>query len=320
MRSFSTTAVESSWRVRRSNRSTAPASAALRLGTLIHLGLEAWWLAKDERLAAALAAVAAHAEGFDSYDLVDAEELLRGYDARWGDEPYETIAVEQEFRTPLINPETGAASKTFERAGKIDVIAFKEDFGTKVIIEHKTSGEDISPGSAYWARVRMDGQISGYFRGAEALGHEVSECIYDVIGKVSLRPKKATPPEAQKRKADGTLYANQREHDETPDEYRARVREHIATHPDDYYQRAEIVRLEDELRAYDLETWQQATQMRDAQRLGIAPRNPDACTRFGSVCGFFDVCSGAASLDDDTRFQRLSWAHPELTPPKEGDR
>lgn len=290
---------------------------ALRFGTLAHYGLEALWLAGSDRLAAALAAIAAHAtEHSDVYEIVDAEELLRGYDARWGDETYQVIAVEAEFRTPLINPETLAPSKTFERAGKCDVLAF--DFrNRKVLIEHKTSGEDISPGSAYWARVRMDGQISGYFRGAESLGHLVEACIYDVIGKVSLRPKRATPPESRRYTKAGALDARQRETDETPEEYRARVREHIATHPDDYYQRAEVVRLDSELRAYDLETWQQATQMRDAQRLGIAPRNPDACTRFGGVCGFFDVCSGVASLDDESRFKRLEWAHPELTP-KEG--
>ena len=138
---------------------------------------------------------------------------------------------------------------------------------------------------------------------------------------------KATPLEARKytvEKIDkktgavlepSRLYASCREHDETPDEYRARIREHIAANPDAYYQRGEVVRLESEMHAYDLETWQQAVQMRDAQRLGIAPRNPEACSRFGSVCSFFDVCSGAASLEDESRFKRLAWAHPELTPP-----
>lgn len=292
-------------------------SDALRFGALFHFGLEAWWLATVDRLAAGLAAFAEHAsEGLDQFELVRAEELLRGYDARWGDESYETIAVEAEFRTPLVNPESNGLSKTFERAGKIDVIAY-DPTRRKVIVEHKTSGEDISSGSSYWARLRMDGQVSGYFRGAESLGHAVEECLYDVIGKVGLKPYKATPLESRKYlKSDPTkLHANQRERDETPEEYRARVREHIATHPDDYYQRAPVVRLESEMRAYDLETWQQAVQMRDAQRLGIAPRNPDACTRFGSVCGYFDVCSGAAALDDESRFKRLAWAHPELTQP-----
>lgn len=288
---------------------------ALRFGTAMHKGLEAWWTGIDgtDRLGCALEAVQGLAA--DPFEAVRLECLLIGYDVRWKGETYETIAVEQEFRAPLLNPETKAASKTFERAGKLDVIA-KDAKGRTVIIEHKTSGEDISPGSSYWARVRMDGQISGYFRGAEALGHEVEACIYDVIGKVSLRPyKKSTEI---KLKKDGTPYANCRLEDETPEEYRARVLEHIAANPDDYYQRAEIVRLESELRAYDLETWQQAVQMRDAQRLGIAPRNPDACSRFGQICSYFEVCSGAASLEDE-RFTKLAWAHPELTPVERGD-
>lgn len=295
-------------------------SEALRFGTLMHKGLEAWWTGIDgtERLGCALEAIQGLAA--DEYEAVRLECLLIGYDIRWRSEDFEAISVEQEFRAPLLNPTTNAPSKTFERAGKIDVIARRKSNGRKVIIEHKTSGEDISPGSTYWARVRMDGQISGYFRGAEALGHEVESCIYDVIGKVALKPYKATPEESRKYTKDGRLYANQREADETPVEYRARVLEHIAANPDDYYQRAEIVRLESELRAYDLETWQQAVQMRDAQRLGIAPRNPDACSRFGQLCSYFDVCSGAASLEDE-RFTKLAWAHPELAPSeREGDK
>ena len=98
----------------------------LRFGTLGHIGLEVWWTLTDAgelqhtRLAAALAALRRHgAPESEPFELVRLEELLRGYDARWAGERYEVLGVELEFRAPLINPETGAKSRTFQRAGKV---------------------------------------------------------------------------------------------------------------------------------------------------------------------------------------------------------
>lgn len=280
-------------------------SLALRFGTLVHKGLEAWWgtVSVAMRLAAAIEAMRRHAgQTFDPYELVKAEALMTGYHVRWKDEPYLTIAVEAEFRTPLVNPQTGAASKTFQRAGKLDVLAVDLRLDRVVIIEHKTSGDDIGQGSSYWARLRLDGQVSGYFRGAEALGHKAEACIYDVIGKPKLRPLQAN---------------TRREKPETPEEYQARIVEEIAAEPEKFYQRGEVVRLESEMQAFDLETWQQAITMRDSARLGIAPKNPENCVRYGSTCSFFPVCCGEASLDDESMFKRLEWPHPELAQPKE---
>jgi len=289
--------------------STSADREALRFGTLVHLGLESWW--KTHSIEDALASLAS-AESEDAYELVRAEELLRGYDARWGDEPFEVIGVELEFRAPLINPDTGAASKTWQLGGKLDALAIDRN-GRTVIVEHKTSGKNIGAGSVYWARLRMDGQVSGYFRGAEALGHPAEVCLYDVIGKIKLRPCKATPAESRRYTKAGKLDARQRETDETIEEYRTRVQEEIAGNPDKYYQRGEVVRLESEMRAHDLDTWQTAGMMRDGRRLGIAPKNTDACERFESLCQYFPICTGEASLDDERLYQLLPSVHPELT-------
>jgi hypothetical protein len=94
----------------------------------------------------------------DAYELARAEAMMEGYDARWGGEHFEVLGVELEFRAPLINPETGA-SRTFERAGKLDVIVRDADW-PQVVMEHKTAGEDIGQGSSWWARLRMGGQAS----------------------------------------------------------------------------------------------------------------------------------------------------------------
>ena len=84
----------------------------------MHKALEVWWNTVD--LEAALAALAAEP---DPYARATADALMRGYHVRWKDEPIRVIAVERPFVAPLVNPETGAASRTVELAGKCDAIA-----------------------------------------------------------------------------------------------------------------------------------------------------------------------------------------------------
>lgn len=282
-----------------------PASAIaepLRVGTLGHHALEAWWKGSDEeRIVDALAAIVDHATPeSDPYEIVRVEELIRGYDARWSDEHYEVIGVELEFRAPLVNPETGAKSRTFVRAGKLDVLVARN--GRRYVMDHKFSGEDIAPGSTFWKRLRMGGQASGYLRGAEALGNPADGFIYDVIAKVRLRPYQ---PSKTRKEA------------ETVDEYRERVRNDIAENPDKYYQRGEVVRLESEMLEHDRELWALSQTILANRRAGIAPRNTDACTRYSSTCPYFSICAGESSADS-SEFRRLEFFHPELTPQESG--
>lgn len=180
------------------------------------------------------------------------------------------------------------------------------------IVEHKTTSEDCEAGSPYWQRLRLDSQVSTYYRGARALGYDVRGCLYDVIRKPSLKPYKATPVESRKFKADGSLYANQRDRDETPDEYRTRLLEDIAAKPERYYVRGEVVRTADDEHAGAADAWMIAQSIREAERLGRFPRNVDACVRYGRTCDYFEVCTGTTSLDDRLRFRVAERAHEEL--------
>jgi hypothetical protein len=292
------------------------ASAPQRFGSLVHMGLEAWWLAAKaggDRLAAALEAVRTE-KYVEPIDLVRAEELLAAYDVRWAYEVVEVLAVEIEFEAPITNPETGATSRTYALGGKIDAIARLAD-GRVVIVEHKTSSEDISGGSDYWKRLRLDSQVSDYFVGARALGFDVEGCLYDVIGKPKLQPFEATPVDKRQYKKDGSLYASQRDRSETLDEYRARLRAHLAENLDRYYQRGIVVRLEEDERDAAFDTWQTAREVRDADRLERHPRNPNACVQWGTTCEFFAVCAREADLDDPTRYRTAKAPHEELSTP-----
>lgn len=273
-------------------------------------------------------------ETTDPFDLARATVMLAGYDARWGAEPYEVLAVEAEFRATLRNPTTGAASRTWTLGGKLDAIVRDPRNGRVLIVEHKTSADDISPGSSYWKRLKMDGQVSLYFEGARALGHEADGCMYDVLGKFGQRPSAVPVLDADGVKvvndADGKRVRTKdgkkwretgdtaqafalQTRPETVDEYRARIVEVAAANPAAYFARGEVVRLEGEVADALHDVWQVGVQIREAANAGRYPRNPDACVRYGRTCEFFDVCVGEASLEDPSRFRQNEVIHTELT-------
>jgi hypothetical protein len=309
-----------------------------RFGTLMHDGLEAWFngwqLPPEDRLAAALAAVLG--EAADPFEQVRAEELMAGYHYRWIDESarYEVLGVEVEFEGPLVNPANQAVSRTWARGGKVDALVREYDTNRKLFLEHKTSSEDIRQGSDYWVRLRMDSQVSTYYEGGRLLGHKIEGCIYDVIAKPKIRPSQVPELDddgvkivldadggrvrtkngkAWRQTADTALNYVLKTRTETPDEYRKRLIESIAAEPEAYFQRGDVVRLEEEIHEALLDDWHFARFLRDSVREDIAPRNPDACKRYGRTCEFFGVCTGTASLEDERLFVRLENVNPELT-------
>ena len=289
-------------------------SEALSFGTLIHLGLETWWKKKGD-LNATLAAMRSCPGECDAFDMERATALIEGYSARWSSEmvDLEVIAVEAEFSALIRNPQTGYPCRDLDVSGKIDVLVKRLSTGKAWLIEHKTSSEDLSAGSTYWQRLRMDPQISVYHDGALSIGHEVEGCIYDVLAKPGERPKLATPQEKRKyTKKDNKLYEGQRETDETPEEFGCRIREKLALSPDSYFGRAEVIRTDQEMEESRKDVHATALMIREETRLGRNPRNPGNCFTYGRTCEFLDVCSGCGSLDDETRFTKLDSVHPEL--------
>ena len=313
----------------------------LRFGTLNHGWLEAWWDAAHagaDRLEAALAYLSnptdrdSKALEPDPFDRARAEAMAIGYDARWSAEQLQVAGVEVEFRAALVNPASGAPSRTWQLGGKIDAIVSTPD-GRTFIVEHKTSSEDVSPGSEYWKRLRMDGQVSVYFEGARSLGLKVDGCLYDVLKKPAQRPS-AVPlvdadgvkivlgPDGQRvRTKDGKKFRESasaadgyvlQTRPETPEEFRNRLLEAIAENPTGYYARGEVVRHEAEMEEALFDVWQLGKQLRESEIAGRHPRNPDACVRYGRTCPFFDACTGTASLDDTSLFRRSTHVHPEL--------
>ena len=204
------------------------------------------------------------------------------------------------------------------------------------VVEHKTASEDVSPGSDYWKRLRMDGQVSVYFEGATSLGYAAAACLYDVLAKPALRPGNVplVDPDGVKivhdaagvrvRTKDGKKFRQTGDTElgyvlqtrpETPEEFRDRLASAVAESPDRYFSRGDVVRLDGEMNEALFDIWQLGLELREGYVAKRFPRNPDACVRFGRTCSFWSVCTGEASLDDPTRFTRLTSVHPELAGP-----
>lgn len=313
-------------------------AAALRFGTLLHLGLEAWWKAvqqesafSDHWLHAAQMALAER--NVDPLELAKLQVLLTGYHLRWRDEAphYEVLGVELQFEGPLVNPVTGAESRTWRLAGKVDVLVRDRRDGLVRVIEHKSSSEDVSPGSDYWRRLKMDGQVSVYFAGAKLLGHEPYAVLYDVVGKLrhelnavpvldehgnkvvlDAKGERVRAAQGKWRQTGDTAqgYVLQTR-PETLEEFQQRVATLVAEAPEKYFSRGEVHRLEQELADGLTDVWQLAQSLRDEERQERFPRNPDACIQPGRTCPFFAACAGEASLEDQRLYVRGE-IHPEL--------
>lgn len=257
---------------------------------------------------------------FDPYEQVRVEEMLRGYHLRWFGEAdrYDVLAVELTFDAPLLNPKTRAASKTWRLAGKIDAIVRRREDGHVLVVEHKTCGESIDDESDhYWGTLALDHQCSAYVIGAEAHGYKVDEILYDVLRKPAQRQLLATP-EADRKYTKPTkteparLYSNQRERDETVEEHRARVRETMDAAPERFFQRRPVPRTESQIADFLADAWAFGRTMREMEIAERAPRNPEACHRFGT-CGMWGVCStGTHPSDHPEQFKQVENVNQEL--------
>lgn len=301
---------------------------ALSFGTAMHALLENYWNGVSRFI------LPPPSEGLDDYRTATLKALYNGYVNRYEAEDslkYELVGAEIGFEAPLMNPETGAMSKTWHLAGKIDAIAREKATGKTIIVEHKTTSADIGPGSDYWRKIPIDGQVSGYYIGAKTAGYEAQNCLYDVIRKPTIKPSSSVPvldedglkivvDEATGErvlKKDGSPRQSAGEgmklltREETVTEWFNRLSADISSRPDYYYARLDVARSSDDLAEYLFDMWAVGREIADAERMDRFSRNPQSCSVYGT-CEYFDVCTGCASLDDVTLYKKIDTPNPEL--------
>ena len=203
---------------------TAP---ALRFGGAFHRALEARANGAGLQEAYELAKRGRRLD--EPIELAKLYGLLRGYYALYGDAggDRETVAeMHPECPWTLAIPH----SRTFEHVGIIDGLAVLKD-GRTAVVEHKTTGEDISPAAEYWTRLRFNGQLFLYVLAARANGWDVDTVVYDVIRKPAIRQR-----------------AN-----ETAEQYGERLADDCAGRPDFYFARREVAVFDGALAEFEIQ-------------------------------------------------------------------
>ena len=229
---------------------------------------------------------------------------------------------------------------------RLDEAAFGCPAGATILVEHKTTGASLDD---FREGLVVAGQAGQYTIGARAIGHAVDHVVYDVLVKPKIKPllatpeadrkyTKATPPKKCKackgigsNQVDGVhvpcdacnstgeiagepsrLYASQRTEDESAEDYGMRCSAAIDETPDAYIAQIETPRTRDEMDRFKRDLWDAHQLIQLSKDRRIIDRNTDSCIgKYGNRCEFYDVCTGAASLDDPTLFVRVG-AHPEL--------
>jgi len=311
----------------------------LRFGTAVHIALEHYAKTGDANESATLAlmefdASAPDLDSIDMYERMKIWVLLTEYFIYWPELKH--IAYEMEFEIPLVNPDTGRASRTWNLAGKIDgIIELRQPDGRLAVLEHKTTAFDVQdPGCNYWKQLRMDSQISVYLTAARKT-FEVATVIYNVIRKPQHKAKAI--PEKDKmgfkivldadgnrvKKKDG--YPRQsgdkakgytlQTRPETPEEYSERIRGLVHNDPQDWFFRQEIPRLQADLDEAACDLWLTAQMLNFCHVKNCFPKRHNQCVGFGT-CPYFDLCT--SDFDPDSGivpdgYIKLDNVHPELS-------
>lgn len=296
-------------------------SKARSFGTVMHAAIANWrkWHDADGALTCITDA------NMDPFDTATALALFRGYIETWTDDP-EFAHVEVPFELPLTNPDTNGTSRSFVSAGKIDAIDT-----TPTLWETKTTGESVAPDSEYWLRLRLDTQVTEYIAAARQAGYEISEIIYDVIRKPAMKPGSVPLLDDDGLKqyvdAEGNRAMNKNgtprqsagegltllSRPETPEEWLDRLYDDIRSRPEFYYGRRSVVRLDDDIDEFRVESWQIGQMILTCRRTGRWYRNISRFTC--SYCEFKEICLQSITVDPDnppTGFTRLENPDSEL--------
>lgn len=278
-----------------------------------------------DRLTPALDAINANlsSRSDDSQHLIAAKcrALLTGYDARWREAGYVAIEVERILVADLCNPESKGKSRSFELAGKIDVLAALAR--RRYIIDHKTTSQDISdPNSPFWRQLAIEGQVMQYMLLRWLHGDKPDGAVWDVVRKPQIAPKKLSKAEKtlavsgrsyfNRRLSDDSIMALQTDDRETLEMYEARLVDDCTyTRPEWYFQRRSIPRLDSEILEYAQELWEHSQEILHTRQTDRHLRNSGACLLYNSPCKFLGICSGHDTPESD-RWRRKELVTVEL--------
>jgi hypothetical protein len=266
----------------------------LHFGSIIHECLEAWHQRRDlDEGLAIISRLCANRLQDDNQrrDWHLATVMMRAYAVRYATDDFEIIALEKAFEGPIVNPATGAASRSFVLAGKVDGII--RIGGEYFILEHKTAGQVDGD---YLEKLWTDFQITLYAHYIEqTLGIPITGILYNVLVKAKLQQGKGeTEEEFQARRAEllaksktGKTTAK-RKMPESDEEFQQRLAEKYAD--PEMFHREMLYLSRDRFDILRAELWELTQAFLEARRRGIFYQNTAFCFNYQRPCPYFALC------------------------------
>jgi hypothetical protein len=266
----------------------------LHFGSIIHECLEAWHQRRDlEEVLATINRLCANRLQDENQrrDWHLAIAMMRAYAVRYATDDFEIIALEKAFDGPIVNPATGAASRSFLLAGKVDGII--RIGGEYFILEHKTASQVDGD---YLEKLWTDFQITIYAHYIEqVMSIPITGIFYNVLVKAKLQQGKGeTEEEFQARRAEllarsktGKTTAR-RKLPESDEEYQLRLTEKYAD--PEMFHREMLYLSRDRFDILRAELWELTQAFLEARRRGIFYQNTAFCFNYQRPCPYFALC------------------------------
>jgi hypothetical protein len=239
--------------------------------------------------------------------------MMRGYATRYFEEPFEIVALEKEFEGKIVNPATGAISRSFTLAGKIDGIVRigNEHF----LIEHKTAA---AVDRGYLERLWTDFQITIYgYYAEQVLGIRIAGVIYNILIKSRLEQRLGeTEDEYEARrveliaKSKNGKSSAKRRLPETDEEFQARLATKYAE--SEMFHREMLYLSRQQIDALRAELWELTQAFLDARRRNVWYQNTSFCFHYGRPCPYFALCRSGGNENVIANFYRRVPPHEEL--------
>jgi hypothetical protein len=266
----------------------------LHFGSIIHECLQTWHQRRDLEEVLALIGRLCPNRLQDENQRRDwhlATALMKGYAAHYANDDFEIVALERNFEGPIVNPATGAASRSFVLAGKVDGIV--RIGGEYFILEHKTAAQVDGD---YLEKLWTDFQITIYAHYIEqTMGIPITGILYNVLVKAKLQQGKGeTEDEFQARRAEllaksktGKTTAK-RKLPESDEEYQARLAEKYGDPA--MFHREMLYLSRDRFDILRSELWELTQAFLDARRRGVFYQNTAFCFNYQRPCAYFALC------------------------------
>ncbi len=262
---------------------------------------------------------------------------LSAYNWYWGNQDYKVVWAEENFKIPLINPETDRALPNVKVVGKIDKLLIT-GMGVYLVGEHKSTSKSIDGDSNYWKRLRLNSQSNIYplalkeLLSPEDMATKFGGILYDVWHKPTIRPKKLTQGDSKKFIENGE-YCGQKfkvvlvyaeginppitnirvnRHSaiiepgakdgtfairETPEMFGARLLQDITERPEFYFARREIPILEADMEQFKHELYNIYQTARNMNKANSWYHNDQSCEATFH-CPYIPICYNNLQVDE----------------------